>query len=51
MNPPAAWTFPVAYAQQTQQYLPGQPLTQADATNQANGDLTAAVSNNIKHKY
>jgi hypothetical protein len=44
MNPPAAWTYPVSYAQTTQQYFPEQPLTQADATNQANGDLTAAVS-------
>lgn len=44
MNPPSAWTYPELYAPITQQYFPGQPLTQADATNQANGDLTAAVS-------
>lgn len=44
MNPPAAWTYPVLYAQTTQQYFPGQPLTQADAQNQAMGDMQAAVS-------
>lgn len=43
MNPPASWTYPVTYAQITQQYFPGQPLTQSDAQNQAMGDMTAAV--------
>lgn len=43
MNPPAAWTYPETYALLTQQFFPGQPLTQADANNQADGDITAAV--------
>ncbi|CAD5227855.1 unnamed protein product [Bursaphelenchus xylophilus] len=43
MSPPAAWTYPVTYAQQTGQFFPGQPLTQQDALIQAQGDIQAAV--------
>ncbi|CAD5221021.1 unnamed protein product [Bursaphelenchus okinawaensis] len=43
MSPPAAWTYPVSYAQQTGQYFPQQPLTQQDAQTQAQGDIQAAV--------
>ncbi|CAD5225013.1 unnamed protein product [Bursaphelenchus okinawaensis] len=43
MSPPAAWTYPVSYAQQTGSFFPDQPLTLNDAANKAQGDMQAAV--------
>ncbi|KAI6233590.1 hypothetical protein M3Y99_00895000 [Aphelenchoides fujianensis] len=43
MNPPASWTYPATWAQLTQQYFPGQPLFQADAETQVQGDIQAAT--------
>lgn len=43
MNPPVAWTYPSTTAVSDQSFFPGQSLTQLDAQNQANGDITAAV--------
>lgn len=44
MNPPVAWTYPTQTAIADQSFFPGQSLTQIDAQNQANGDITAAVN-------
>lgn len=44
MYPPVSWTYPEATAEQKQATLIGQPLSQVDAQNTANGDMTAAVS-------
>ncbi|KAI1701908.1 hypothetical protein Ddc_17352 [Ditylenchus destructor] len=43
MHPPVSWTYPEANAAQKQSTLIGQPLTQTEAQNTANGDLTAAA--------
>ncbi|CAD5231633.1 unnamed protein product [Bursaphelenchus xylophilus] len=43
MSPPAAWTYPVSYAQQTGQFFAQQPLTQQDAINKAQSDMQSAV--------
>ncbi|KAI1701907.1 hypothetical protein Ddc_17351 [Ditylenchus destructor] len=43
MNPPVQWTYPEQNAIQLGSNLPGQPTTQIDAQNNANGAITAAV--------
>uniref|UniRef100_A0A915CRH9 Uncharacterized protein n=1 Tax=Ditylenchus dipsaci TaxID=166011 RepID=A0A915CRH9_9BILA len=43
MNPPVAWTYPDNMALQLGTNLPGQPLTQTDAQNTANGNIMATT--------
>ncbi|KAI1714310.1 hypothetical protein DdX_08403 [Ditylenchus destructor] len=43
MNPPVQWTYPEQNAIQLGSNLPGQPITQIDAQNNANGAITASV--------
>ncbi|TKR68430.1 hypothetical protein L596_024419 [Steinernema carpocapsae] len=43
INPPVAWTYPEATAQNEQSFFAGQSLTQGEANNKAMGDLEAAA--------
>lgn len=45
MNPPVSWTYPDTTAVADQSFFAGQPLTEIDAQNQADGDIKAAVCN------